>query len=85
MRDGALRTRLLACACAYAHGLKFWSSRLNVAVTKHEYAKVRAGDGAMSVGRRMSIQRQGDMTWRPARVTERPDARDGHGFVVSLK
>jgi hypothetical protein len=45
---------------------------------------VRADEGRMGVGRRLSIQRQGETTWRPARVTARPDGRDGHGFVVWL-
>jgi hypothetical protein len=42
--------------------------------TKHEYAKVGADEGTLGVGRRVSIQRQGETTWRRATVTERPDA-----------
>jgi len=52
--------------------------------SKHEYAKVHADEGAIGVGRRVSIQRQGETTWRRATVTGRPDGRDGHGFMVWL-
>ena len=41
----------------------------------HEYAKVRVEEGAIAVGRRVSIQRQGEATWRRATVAERPDGR----------
>lgn len=50
----------------------------------HEYAKVRADEGAIALGCRVSIQRRGETTWRRAKVTERPAGRDGHGFMVWL-
>ena len=53
-------------------------------LAEHEYAKVRTDEGVIAVGRRVSIQRRGETTWRRAQVTERPDGRDGHGFMVWL-
>ena len=50
----------------------------------HEYAKVRTDEGAIGVGRRVSVQ-QGETIWRRAKATEKPEDREGHGFLVWLE
>ena len=45
---------------------------------------MRADEGAIGVGRRVSIQRLSETTWSRATITERPGGRDGHGFMVWL-
>jgi hypothetical protein len=43
-----------------------------------EYAKVRALDGALGIGRRVQVQR-GQREWLSGRVVEHPEGLDGHG------
>ena len=50
-----------------------------------EYAKVRAVEGAIGVGRRVNIQREGSTAWLPAQVAEQPAGLDGHGFRVWVR
>lgn len=50
-----------------------------------EYAKVRADEGVLGVGRRVSILRDGESEWRPGRVVDAPGDRDGHGHRVWLE
>ena len=40
---------------------------------KHEYAKVRADEGVIGIGRGVSVQRTKETAWRAARVVEAPD------------
>ncbi len=40
---------------------------------KHEYAKVRADEGVIGIGRRVSVQRRKETIWRAAYVVEAPD------------
>jgi len=49
----------------------------------HEYAKVRADEGAIGLGRRVSVQRMKESVWRAARVVESP-ANNGLGSLVWL-
>ena len=52
---------------------------------KHEYAKVRADEGVIGLGRGVSIQRTGmdSRGWQAARVVEAPDS-NGLGSLVWL-
>ncbi len=47
----------------------------------HAYAKVRADEGAIGHGRRVSIQRTKETAWRAARVVESPN-NNGVGSLV---
>jgi len=50
---------------------------------KHEYAKVRADEGVIGLGRGVSVQRTKETVWRSARVVEAPDS-NGLGSLVWL-
>lgn len=45
-----------------------------VGEAKPEYAKVRALDGALGVGRRVDVQRKGHTRWQRGRVVESQSA-----------
>jgi hypothetical protein len=40
---------------------------------RHEYAKVRADEGVIGLGRGVSVQRTKESVWRAACVVEAPD------------
>ena len=50
---------------------------------RFEYAKVRADEGALGLGRRVSVQRTGETIWQRARVVETTQA--SVGFCLGLE
>ena len=50
-----------------------------------EYAKVRAEEGALSVGRRASVQREGQQQWLDATIITAPAGIVSSGFVLWLR
>jgi len=53
---------------------------------RFEYAKVRADEGALGVGRRVSVQRNGETAWRVGRVVEpRTDVSGVGGGTVWIE
>ena len=49
------------------------------------YAKVRAEDGALSVGRRALVQREGQQQWIAATIITAPAGFVSSGFVLWLR
>ena len=50
-----------------------------------EYAKVRAEEGALSVGRRASVLREGQQQWLDATIITAPGGIVTSGFVLWLR
>ena len=50
-----------------------------------EYAKVRAEEGALSAGRRASVQREGQQQWLAATIITAPEGIVSSGFVLWLR
>ena len=50
-----------------------------------EYAKVRAEEGALSVGRRALVQREGQQQWIAATIITAPAGFVSSGFVLWLR
>jgi hypothetical protein len=47
-----------------------------------EYAKVRAEEGALAVGRRVAVEREGQRGWLPGTVVAAPPGVVVSGFVL---
>ena len=56
-----------------------------VGAPRLEYLKVRADEGTLGIGRRVSVQRTGETTWRRALVVETPGSSAGSCLGLELR